>query len=424
MWGLIALMGGVLLGQPGPAADEALRTQVRGLVRQLDAPQLVRREEAEQALVRLGPKVLDLLPRSPDRMSAEVAQRIARIRQRLERVMAQSAGRASTVTLRGEMPLPEILSKIEQQTGNKIVLEARGRGPADQGGAPELEVDFDETPFWEALDQVLQQTGLAAYPFGEENAISVVPRPGRKSPAGRVGYGGPFRFEPVSVLAIRDLRSGTASLRLTMEVWWEPRLGPVSLHHPMADVEAADENGKALTVDAEGAAPEVPVLPGSPAVTLEIPFELPPREVKTTARLEGKLTALLPGKVATFRFAELEGAQQVEQRVAGVTVVLKHVRQNRSVWEIRLGVRFDEAGDALDSHRTWIYDNEIYLETADGEPMEWATFETTRQTENEVGAAYYFAVDGPLTGYTLVYKTPTLILSKEIEYEIGGVELP
>jgi hypothetical protein len=146
--------------------------------------------------------------------------------------------------------------------------------------------------------------------------------------------------------------------------------------------------------------------------------------VKKIARLKGKLTALLPGKVETFRFGDLEGAEQVEQRVAGVTVVLQQVRKNRSVWEIRLKVRFDEAGGALESHRTWIYDNEIYLETADGEQTEWATFETTLQTENEVGAAYYFAVDGPLSDYTLVYKTPALILSKQTEYEIGEVELP
>jgi PAS domain-containing protein len=166
------------------------------------------------------------------------------------------------------------------------------------------------------------------------------------------------------------------------------------------------------------------VLPGLSAVTLEIPFELPSRDVKSIARLKSKLTALLPGKVETFRFGDLEEANQVEKRIAGVTVVLEQVRKNRAVWEIRLAVRFDEAGDALESHRTWIYDNEIYLEAADGESTEWATFETTRQTEDEVGAAYYFAVDGPLTGYTLVYKTPALILSKEIEYEIGGIDLP
>ncbi len=424
MLGVLALMGGMLLGQAGAAADEGLGLEVRRLVRQLDAPQLARREEAEQELIRLGPKVLDLLPQSPDRMSAEVAQRIGRIRQRLQRLMAESAGQASRVTLQGKIPLPEILSKIEEQTGNKIVFRGRPVGPEGQGDGPALDVDFDNTPFWEALDQVLQQAGLAVYPFGEEKAVSIVPRPPSASPAGRIGYSGPFRFEPVSILAVRDLRSGTASLRLTLEVSWEPRLAPVSLQQPMADVQAVDENGKALTVDVKGAAPEVPVLPGLSAVTLEIPFELPSREVKSIARLQGKLTALLPGKVEEFRFGDLEEAEQVEKRVAGVTVVLEQVRKNRAVWEIRLGVRFDEAGDALESHRTWIYDNEVYLEAADGESVEWATFETTRQMEDEIGAAYYFAVDGPLSGYTLVYKTPALILSKEIEYEIGSIELP
>ena len=51
-------------------------------------------------------------------------------------------------------------------------------------------------------------------------------------------------------------------------------------------------------------------------------------------------------------------------------------------------------------------------------------FETTGQTENEVGVAYYFSVEGPLADYTLVYKTATVILSTEIDYEIRDVELP
>jgi len=422
----LVFMGGILLGQVDAPAGDDLSSQVRRLVRQLDVPQLAQREAAEQKLIELGPDVLDLLPGSSQRVSAEVAQRVARIRQTLQRTVAESAGQASRVTLQGEMPLSEILAKIEGQTGNKIVLRGAHRPGDRQAGGPELKVDFDKTPFWQALDQVLDQAGLDVYPYGEQKAVYVTPRTGAESSrAGRASYSGPFRFEAVMIQAQRDLRNPVNELlRLTLEIAWEPRLAPVTLQQRMADVEAIDENGNSLTVDARHAVSEVPVTPDSMAVPLEIPLKLPPREVKRIARLKGTLTTLLPGKVETFRFGDLEKAEQVEERIAGVTVMLEQVRKNREVWEVRIRVRFDEAGEALESHRNWIYDNEVYLEDPSGKPIAWATFETTRQEENEVGVAYYFSVDGPLTGHTLVYKTPSLILSTAFDYEITDVELP
>ncbi len=425
MMAALTLIGGVLLGQAGPAAGDDLDIRVRRLVRQLDAPQLAERESAEQKLIELGPEVLDLLPQDPDRTSAEVAQRVARIRQKLERTMAESAGRASSVTLQGEMTLADAAAKIEAQTGNKIVLRLPRSGPDEEAG-PKLTLDLQNVSFWQALDQILDQAGLGVYPYGEEKAIHVVPRPGeRASRAERAASSGPFRFEPVSIQAVRDLRNPrNQSLRLTLEVSWEPRLAPVSLLQRMGDLEVTDENGNPLAVEAQEAVSEVNVIPDSTTVPLDIPLKLPPRDVHQIARLKGTLTALLPGKVETFRFEDLEKAEEVEKRVGGVTVMLEHVRKNRSVWEIRVLVRFDKANGALESHRNWIYDNEAYLEPPQGEPIAWATFETTRQTEDEVGVAYYFAVDGPLTGHTFVYKTPGLILSKGFDYEIRGIPLP
>ena len=41
---------------------------------------------------------------------------------------------------------------------------------------PELKVDFDKTPFWKALDEVLDQAGLGVYAFGQQRGINVVTR--------------------------------------------------------------------------------------------------------------------------------------------------------------------------------------------------------------------------------------------------------
>ena len=235
-----------------------------------------------------------------------------------------------------------------------------------------------------------------------------------------------FRFEPVRITAQRDLRNpANEVLQLVLEIAWEPRLGPISLKQPLADLKAVDAKGNPLSVDTPIAVLEVPVNPESAAEELILPLALPSREVKQIARLEGKLTALLPGRIETFRFENVIKAKNAEKRIASTTVVLEQTRRlNDDLWQVRMRVRFDRAGRALESHRGWIYDNEAYLEGPDRKPIPHEGFETTGRAENEVGVAYLFVLDGPPAAHTFVYKTPGAILSAEFEYEIRGVKLP
>lgn len=403
-------------------ATDDLRLQVRRLVRQLDAAALSDREAAEDALLKLGPAILDLLPPGAGRTSAEVAQRIERIRQQLERRMGETAIDASYVTLTGSLPISEILAAFEEQTGNRISTQ---RVDPDKL-ASTLEVDFDNAPFWQALDQVLDGARLGVYPYGGDGAVQLVAQPESLLPrTQRASYTGPFRFEAVTIAAERDLRNPlNESLRLGLEVAWEPRLRPVALQQRMVDVEASDEHGDPLAIDLGQAVLEVPVGSGATTVPLVISLKPPPRAIQRIQRLRGRLTALVPGRAETFRFENLEAQGKVEKRIAGVTVQLEPFRRSPAIWEARLRVRFDEANDALASHRNWIFENEVRLETPGANPVDWATFETTAQSRNEVGVAYYFNVEGSLAGYALVYRTPAVILSADVEYEVRKIDLP
>jgi hypothetical protein len=227
------------------------------------------------------------------------------------------------------------------------------------------------------------------------------------------------------VTAERDLRNPKNQvLGVTVEITWEPRLSPISLQQRMADVSAVDDSGNPVPVGTEEAELEIPVEPEAMAKEVRIPLGLPPREVKQIARLAGTFTALVPGKVETFRFKDLEKAKDVRQRVAGVTVTLEGTRKNNKIWEVRMRVSFDEASGALQSHRNWIFENEAFLEDPDGRQVVHGTFETTRQTKNEVGVAYLFRPEGPLADYTFVYKTATAILSTQFKYEMRDIKLP
>jgi PAS domain-containing protein len=415
----------VLIAQGDGQAPDDLKPTVQTLVRRLDAAELSRRDAAEAELIRLGPKVLDLLPKPTGRTAAETKQRIQRIRQTLQRMAAESAAEASRVSIRGDaIPLSKLLEAISSQTGNKIVdfRERFGHPQTD----PPLKVDFDKTPFWEALDTVLDQAELTVYPFGPERAIHVVGRPETHQPrCATAAYSGPLRFEAVDIIARRGLRDPSEQvLQLKLEVAWEPRLAPIVLKQRLSEVKAVDEQGRPLALDERQAEREVPVDADSTAVELPVPLVLPPREVKQIAKLSGTLRAVLPGRIATFRFDNLIRAKNVRKRIAGATVTLEQVRKNNEIWEVWVRVRFDEAGDALQSHRAWIFNNEAYLEGPDGKRIDHDGFETTRRTETEVGLAYLFDLEGPPTQHKFVYKTPSVILSTEFKYELRGIKLP
>jgi len=421
----LLLVSSLLAGQVATPAGEELESDVRRLVRQLDAAQLAQREAAEAELLKRGPAILDLLPPPSDRRSAEVRQRLGRVRQKLQQQAADNAARSSTITLHADaMPLSKILAELRRQSGNTIVdhREKSGQPAAD----PTLKVSFDKTPFWQALDQVLDQAGLTVYPFAERAAINVVAMPGEKPTArkGRACYSGPFRFEPISVLARRDLRQGESSLVLNVETAWEPRLRIIGLTQRMADVKAIDERGNSLPVADAEAQLEIPTSGDAAAVKLDLPLQLPSRDVRRIASLKGKLQAMIPGKIETFRFDKLAKAKNVEKRIAGVTVTLEQVSKNNEAWEVRMLVRFDDAGDALASHRTWIFNNDAHLEGPDGKPIAYDTFETTSQEKNEVGIAYLFNTDQPLAKLTFVYKTPGTIVNSSFDYELKDIDLP
>jgi hypothetical protein len=406
--------------------DAPLAETVRKLIRELDAPQKSRRLEAEKKLLALGAKVLDHLPENTDNLRGEVKLRLDHIREQLEKADAQQTVEPTSVTLHGEMPLSKALAELEEQTGNKLV-DLRPEFNEDTAD-PDVRLEFDKAPFWQVLDQVLDQANLGIYLSAEEGGLGLVSRAGNGAPrVGRAIYTGAFRMEATELVGRRDLRNPTNQmLTLLLEAAWEPRLQPIAIMQPLDAVEAVDDNGQPVQVASAGNELEIDVDADLKSVELPLQFNLPERNARRIARLKGKLTALLPGKVETFRFGNLEKTKRVERRRADVAVVLDEVRKNGSVWEVRVLLVFERATGALQSHLAagWIDNNKAFLEAADKEKLPYAGLETTRQTDTEAGVAYKFVVPKGLKGYTFVYQTPTAIVSLPIEYELKDLDLP
>lgn len=427
MWTSLLVVAGTLLGQAEASPKADLELSVRRLVRQLDAPQLAERQAAEAALTGLGPPALVHLPSPGPRDSAELRQRLDRIRKQLEQTAAEEATSGSTVTLQADSKPPfEILAAIAEQTGNAISDGRQGVDPQNDP-LPRISVKFEKTPFWQALDEVLDRAELTVYPYGEKPGINVVPRPPRRLPRqSRASYSGPFRFEPISVFAQTDLRDlAGGNLQVTVEISWEPKVRPISIRLPMGRLEVTDGDGRPLKIDQQQTELESSVTADAAATELAVPLPLPPRSVQQIGRMEGVLHAMLPGKIEEFRFDNLLKAKNVEKRVGAVAVTLDEVRRNRDLWEVRVRVRFDDAGSALESHRDWIFQNEAYLVApGESEPIDHDAMETFLQDEHEVGIAFLFYREKPPADLTFVYKTPAAVVTTEFPFRIENVELP
>jgi len=427
----LLLAGAVLLAQPdsstsAPAAPQDLPATVQRLVRQLNDEQLARREAAEKELTALGPRVLELLPQVTPRTPAEVKDRLGRVRKILETAAVELATRSAVVTLEGEMTLEEALASLEKQTGNRVV-DFRDRFD-QQATSIKVTMEASNVTFWQALDELLDRARMTIYNYGgEASALTIVAR--QESDADRrqkARYAGQFRIEPIQLDITRNLRnSGNDSMTLTLDIAWEPRLRPIVISLPFRDLQLTDESGAKLETDESSGEPEIAAEGNVSAAEINLPLKIPPRSTQRIGSLKGRLNVLAQSRSETFEFTDLEKMRNVEQKRAGVTVVMEQVRRNQNVYEVRVLVRYDEASNALESHRGWIYDNPAYLLDPNGAQVDNAGVEAVSQKENEVGLSYKFVLDkGGFKGHKFVYKTAASLIELPVEFEVKDIELP
>ena len=411
----------LLWEQDSPAVQEGNAAQRIGeLVRQLNATQRVQRQNAERALVDIGPEILGYLPDVERQLPAETKVRLKRIIKQLEHVLVARSSAASLVTLQGRMSLTEVWTALEKQTGNRM-FDSLGKGT-------EVEVDYQRVPYWQVLDRLLDDAALDLNPYaGNRNGLTTQRRPS-DAPGrfGRAAYAGLFRLEATRLQAVRELRNPSADhLQLVLEVAWEPRVTPLSLSLPLAEIEARSESGARMNLPLKGVRFARPI-PDMSSVELDLPMPLPSREERQIASLQGKIVALVPGRFTTFEFADLDASQGKSQSRAGIKVTYEDfLKSNDSgIFEVRIRLRFEEPNQALESHRGWVHRNEIELIDPQGNKAELVSSEEYLQGRSEAGIGYLFALDGNPSAYRLVYKAPALMIPVRLPFELKNLPLP
>ncbi|PHR86267.1 MAG: hypothetical protein COA78_38140 [Blastopirellula sp.] len=410
--------------EPTPAltADE-LAAKVRYLVRNLDGDTLKEREEAEKQLVELGPQVIDHLPKISNRTSAEMKARLERLRTVLEKKAIDQLTEATHITLSvKEAPLSEVLKEIEKQTGNKFFDFRDNFG--QQGSDPKISLDVTDGLFWEVADQVFDDAGVMAYHFsGRKNVLAYLARPENNAPAKeRVSYAEVFRFEPTRIEAGRNLQAADGgNMILYLQVAWEPRISPVVIKMPLSELSVTDDQGNELLGQNTGS---LDTEVNGSSVDLTIGLNAAKRSAIQIDKISGTIEALVPGGIETFEFDKLQVARNVEQTRGGMKVVLEGFFKNADLYQARVLLKFEDASEAFESHRGWVFSNEVYLLGADGEKVEVAGYEQYQGDIDSIGISYQFVLEQEVANYKLVYKTPASMVTLPVKFELKDIPLP
>ncbi|WP_040592638.1 hypothetical protein [Schlesneria paludicola] len=415
----------LLLPLPLMADDAPLsRSVVEELIRALDARTLSERSKAERELLDRGPEVLRWLP-APDLVeSVSAREAIRRIRPRLEREAAKETSAAAVVTLRGERTLDEIIGEIQRQTHNRVRLSSA----LDDASASRIPTEWDRATFWACLDELCSRAKLRWQMTTDEPGIEIVARDVSSPPQRAVQHAGPFRIA-VERLEIRPLVGDEQQkiVRLVGHLSVEPRLRPLFVSLVARDLLADANQEQPLSPWNPEAKYEYPVGDGGRDIPIQWDFRLPATVQLKTISVRGTFHCQIAAATERIVFDQKAQSRGTMRRRGGVTVRIRQIQfeageQGRLNGDVGLTVSYDVGGPAFESHRSWIFHNAAYLETADHARTNFTDFNMDQQADGAVAIDYHWSgLNDPVTQYWLVYEAPTLILDVPIQVDLREI---
>ncbi len=155
------------------------------------------REQASRQLAALGEQALPHLRKALlESDDPEVRQRLSVLVRQMERAFLIEPKR---ITLNAkDQTCKQILEAIAQQTGYRLEFQAFG-----PHGEAKYSFEFQNTPFWQAVDTVANAAGLSMFAEYEDNVIRFYPQ---ETISPYVAYSGPFRFTATNISVNRNVQ--------------------------------------------------------------------------------------------------------------------------------------------------------------------------------------------------------------------------
>ena len=229
---------------PVPDKPASIDPVIAKLVAELGSEDYQTREAAGKKLGSMGEKALPDLRRALDSSdNLEVSRRLTVLVRRLDYDRLVNPKR---ITLKvKDKPAKEIFDAIAKQTGYKI--EYNG------GGDQKFSFEFENTPFWPAMDQVATAAGLSVNPGYDDDSIHLYQQ---NSLSPYVSYSGPFRLVANHISTSKSIQlsnlnqngfgnRGQEYINMSFQIFSEPK-NPILGVNPVDLTLAEDETGASL----------------------------------------------------------------------------------------------------------------------------------------------------------------------------------
>jgi len=394
---------------------DTLKRQVEALSIQLDADRADDRDAAELALLELGDQAIEFLPPISEDASSEWIIRAERLRKLIIDRSMIDVNQPSLVTLQGTMTGREALSQIGIATGNPIGLMRM------EALEKTVVLNFEKTPYWQAIDDVLNQLELVLE-LEDSPQLQFLP----KSPTARQRealptYFGVFRIEPIDVIKKLDFHEESGNqCSISVALSWEPRLSPSLLTLDVQDLELVCDNGEILKAKP---GQETEFIPNGSNLVFDLHFDRPSRAATEIATWQGAMEISIPGQAVSLEFTEIDRASDNRMSVGDLIVVLEKARKNRDVYQILLGVKSVSELDA-EGLQSMVSKHEAYLVDDQGKRLEHAGWSTTRISDEGLGFSYLFEIEKELSDYRFVFRCPQSLSRHRLDYALKNIPLP
>ncbi len=238
--------------------------------------------------------------------------------------------------------------------------------------------------------------------------------------------------------ASRDLDSDRSSCTLSLEVVWTPTLRPLFLESQVQELRVIDTDGKAVTVHDEGSS--LSPVDGRSSFTIDLALPGFPRTARNIGSLSGKLTAIAPSKMLTFRFdARLQAlndavADGALRRLSLDDVVcrLSRIKLERGRWTLSVGLEYPEETLRLESFQSasLVVNNELKLVSKDGKHTLLPSGYVIEQVTSRRALVSYHFLDRPgmprgkAEDWAVQYHAPARIVSVPVRSSFRDLPLP
>jgi hypothetical protein len=296
--------------------------RVAALVSELADDAFATRQRAEDALVELGPEVIDALADELARARDGEAQ--ARLQSAITRLAEIREFGASRITLRlVDVPIKQAYAELARQAGTTFVSMPPNLLDSLDG---RVTLEADRQRFWEVFLALREQTGLDFVSSGEGLRLASLGN----------GVGG----APVSIHEAFLVRAESASLShsinygrggshsgfsLQLAVLPEPKLAVSGGMTAGLRIESClDDNGNELADPRQ----PVGVYTSNDMLMVGLQLQIPPNLGRTIRTLRGTLRVPLPTRFETIELEDPVGQKKVTQQAGELRVVIDEFRKS------------------------------------------------------------------------------------------------